>query len=112
MIKKANELNEVSEAENIAAIGGIAEQEALRENSIHPVGRSSAKKDISLVIHGWLTDIWLLTTGEDSELDFSATVQVGTHGRPLAFVSDGQMRLLGARSTTLGSLRDVGIEMS
>lgn len=112
MIKKADELNEVVEVENIAAIGGIAEQEVLREGSIHSVERSGAKKDINLMIHGWLTDMWLLTTGEESEIELSATVQVGTHGRPLAFMSDGQMRLLGTRSSTLGSLRDLGIEMS
>ena len=72
--------------------------------------------DLKLMIHGWLTDIWLLSTGESVPREATVTGDsLGSrwsHGRPLALVSDGQMRLLGSRDVTLDALRDVGIEIS
>ena len=68
------------------------------------------------VICAWLTDIWLLSTDETAspaadDHDLSRG-RVWSHGRPLALVSDGQMRLLGSRHATLEALLDVGIEIA
>jgi hypothetical protein len=71
---------------------------------------------LKLMIHGWLTDIWLLSTNEspspaDDDLEFSHR-SVWSHGRPLALLSDGQMQLLRSRRATLDALLDVGIEIA
>ncbi len=108
MIKKSNEL---TETENIVSLGGLADQDLLRDGGLRPVEPVVARRNVNLMIHGWLTDIWLLTTGEEcaTELQVSGP---SSHGRPLALLSDGQMRLLGHRTATLEAMRDVGIEMS
>jgi hypothetical protein len=109
MIKKSNEL---TEAENIVSMGGLADQDLLREGGLRTTEPLVARRNVNLMIHGWLTDIWLLTTGEECATDHYEQASASSHGRPLALLSDGQMRLLGHRAATLEALRDVGIEMS
>ena len=104
MIKKADK---ATERDQMITVASVTEPEAPREVIRH----QPSQREVNLMIHGWLTDVWLLTTGED----LSEETLKGKHtsrGRPLALASDGQMRLLGSRSTTLEALRDVGIEMS
>jgi hypothetical protein len=89
--------------------------------------RTDPALELKLMIHGWLTDIWLLSTGEAGSREESHAAHYPSnpcyheshwsgshwsHGRPLALVSDGQMRLLSSRDVTLDALRDVGIEIS
>lgn len=107
MIKK---MDAVTETEKLVAVNNVVDQEPMRENVVLPVEPPRQQRKVNLIIHEWLTDMWLLTTGEETDFDhfFSST----HHGRPLAFVCDGQMRLLGSRSVTLDALREVGIEMS
>lgn len=107
MIKKTNA---ITETEKLVAVNNVVEQEPIRENLGLAVELPRPQRNVNLIIHEWLTDMWLLTTGEEVEADyfFSST----HHGRPLALVCDGQMRLLGSRSITLDALREVGIEMS
>lgn len=118
MIKKPNEM---TEPEKMITIGSLPEQDSLREVSIRSIEPAVARKNVNLMIHGWLVDIWLLTTGEglDAEPTGSELARLdplASHGRPLAFLSDGlgegQLRLLANPATTLEALRDVGIEMS
>ena len=108
MIKKANK---TAETEKLMAVGSVADPEMPREGAIRPVGQPLSQREVNLMIHGWLTDMWLLTTGEEMAEENSKGKHT-SHGRPLALASDGQMRLLGSRMTTLDALRDVGIEMS
>ena len=104
MIKKTRKLKE---RETLIAVGSMAEIEMPRGLNSQPL----SQREINLMIHGWLTDMWLLTTGEDLSEEMMKG-KPASHGRPLALASDGQMRLLGSRSATLEALRDVGIEMS
>ena len=111
MIKKANK---TAETEKIMAVSSVVEPETPREGRedlIRSVGQPLSQREVNLMIHGWLTDMWLLTTGEEMAEENSKGKHT-SHGRPLALASDGQMRLLGSRMTTLDALRDVGIEMS
>lgn len=108
MIKKADE---VKESQPMVTVNDVAELDGIREGVARTVKTGHAGRDVNLLIHGWLTDVWLLTTGED--LPGETIVTKGfSHGRPLALASDGQIRLLGSRSITLDAMRDVGIEMS
>lgn len=118
MIKKASEM---TEPEKMITIGSLPEQEILREVAIRTMEPATARKNVNLMIHGWLVDIWLLTTGEGlgsepANPEFAQFNPLGSHGRPLAFLSNGldggPLRLLGNPATTLEALRDVGIEMS
>ncbi|MBO0798624.1 MAG: hypothetical protein J2P31_07355, partial [Blastocatellia bacterium] len=68
------------------------------------------QQKVNSIIHEWLTDMWLLTTGEELEGNINGST---THnGRPLAVVCDGQMKLMESKVTALDALRSVGIEMS
>jgi hypothetical protein len=104
MIKKTDKS---TEREKLIAVGSVAEIEVQRGTGEH----QPTQREVNLMIHGWLTDMWLLTTGEELD-DEGLKGKPVSHGRPLAFASDGQLRLLGSRSKTLEALRDVGIEMS
>ncbi|MEY4168873.1 MAG: hypothetical protein ACOYLF_04760 [Blastocatellia bacterium] len=108
MIKKADE---VIESQPMVAVSEVAELEARGEVVSASVEPRTASRNVNLLIQGWLTDVWLLTTGEEI-LNETSGAKGFSHGRPLAFTSDGQIRLLGSRSTTLDAMRDVGIEMS
>ncbi|QQS45031.1 MAG: hypothetical protein IPM66_13745 [Acidobacteriota bacterium] len=75
-----------------------------------PVERIRMQEQVNSYIHESLTDMWLLTTGEEMEMDPFAG---GRHsGRPLAIYFGGQIRLIESRPVTLDALRAVGIEMS
>lgn len=78
----------------------------------HPVSldRPQMKERINSRIHESLTDMWLLTTGEDFESEFFNIQKY--NGRPIAVFCDGQMKLMESRPLTLDALRAVGIEMS
>ncbi|NBO66956.1 MAG: hypothetical protein EBU88_19280 [Acidobacteria bacterium] len=108
MIKK---VDEVVESQPLIAVADVVEPEARSEGAPPPVERQAGGRNINLIIHGWLTDVWLLSTGEDLSAE-TVGVRGSSHGRPLALASDGQIRLLGSRSITLDAMRDVGIEMS
>lgn len=108
MIKKADE---IVENQVMVSVGDVAELEERGEMVALPSDRGIASKNVNLLIHGWLTDVWLLTTGEDISDEFAGKKGF-SHGRPVALASDGQIRLLGSRSMTLDAMRDVGIEMS
>ncbi len=110
MEKKSDAIIDSEPIESMVVVGGLAESDGPRESGITPLNSPLAGRNVNLLIHEWLTDMWLLTTGEDFDTnDRSAT---GHHGKPMALVSDGQMRLLGTRVDALVALREVGIEMS
>jgi|SRR5687767_9177889 hypothetical protein len=110
MIKKTGELKVVPGAEELIAVNQSAESIPVVENRSIPVERPYLQEKVNLIIHEWLTDMWLLTTGEDLGSD---TLSNKRHnGRPIAIVCDGQMKLMESRPSTLDALKTVGIEMS
>jgi hypothetical protein len=74
------------------------------------IDRPNQQEKVNLIIHEWFTDIWLLATGE--QIDVDAIPGRKVNGRPLAIFCDGQMRLMESRPCTLDALRAIGIEMS
>jgi hypothetical protein len=110
MIKKNETLKPVTGAEEMIAVNNAIETAPALENCPIPVASPNLQEKVNLVIHEWLTDMWLLTTGE--EMDLESAFDKRHNGRPLAIVCDGQMRLMESRPCTLDALRTVGIEMS
>jgi hypothetical protein len=110
MIKKTGDLALATGTEEVIAVNNTLENEAAVENRIAPVERLNLQEKVNLIIHEWLTDMWLLTTGE--EIDADSTLNKKHNGRPLAIVCDGQMKLMESKPSTLDALRAVGIEMS
>jgi hypothetical protein len=111
MIKKTGELKVVPGAEELIAVTqSAAEIIPVIENRSIPVERPYLQEKVNLIIHEWLTDMWLLTTGED--LSSEAHSSKRHNGRPIAIVCDGQMKLMESRPSTLDALKTVGIEMS
>ena len=109
MIKKTGEVTSASNKE-IVAVNQSVEVNLQMENDSVPLNRPQLQQKVNTIIHEWLTDIWLLTTGEEMETDFNGSTK--HNGRPLAVVCDGQMKLMESKVTTLDALRSVGIEMS
>ncbi|MGH9839545.1 MAG: hypothetical protein ACREEM_12260 [Blastocatellia bacterium] len=110
MIKKTEELKTVTGAEEMIAVNNPVEVAPAIENCPVPVKSPQLQEKVNLIIHEWLTDMWLLTTGEEMHLD--SVLDKRHNGRPLAIVCDGQMKLMESRPCTLDALRTVGIEMS
>ncbi len=110
MIKKTEELKIVAGAEEMIAVNNPVETAPCIENCPVPVKSPQLQEKVNLIIHEWLTDMWLLTTGE--EMNFDTVFDKRHNGRPLAIVCDGQMKLMESRPCTLDALRTVGIEMS
>jgi len=111
MIKKTGELQYTTTAtDDVVAVNNSIETTPLSENRKPPVEHLQMQEKVNSIIHEWLTDMWLLTTGEEFAMD---GVQNKKHnGRPLAIICDGQMRLMESRPQALDALRTVGIEMS
>jgi hypothetical protein len=110
MIKKTGDLKTVTGAEELIAVNNPVEPAPQIENHSIPVERPQLQEKVNFIIHEWLTDMWLLTTGE--EMDKESLFNKKHNGRPLAIVCDGQMKLMESRPCTLDALRTVGIEMS
>lgn len=114
MVKKTSELNLPSGAEELIAVNNAIDPNSMIENSVVENPKISVKRlhqeaKVNSIIHEWLTDMWLLTTGE--EFDENSTANKKQSGRPLAIVCDGQMRLMESRPFAIDALRAVGIEM-
>jgi hypothetical protein len=109
MIKKTGETLAAG-AEEVIAVNNAKENELAVETRGMSVEHPNIQEKVNLVIHEWLTDMWLLTTGEQIDADSTPTKK--HNGRPLAIVCDGQMKLTGSKPSTLDALRAVGIEMS
>jgi hypothetical protein len=110
MVKKTSETNLTMGADEIIAVNNSTDANPPVETPTVSIGRVQQQARVNSIIHEWLTDMWLLTTGEEfSEGSFYTKKQ---SGRPLAIVCDGQMRLTESRPFALDALRAVGIEMS
>ncbi len=109
MIKKTGAENSKNGSEELVSVNESKKENPMFDRVI-PVERIRMQEQVNSYIHESLTDMWLLTTGEEMEKDpFSA----GRHsGRPLAIFCGGQIRLVESRPVTLDALRAVGIEMS
>lgn len=68
------------------------------------------QEKVNSIIHEWLSDLWLMLTGE--ELEETESRQTPRDGRAFAMVCDGTIHLLGSRPSALRALQSVGIEMS
>ena len=109
MIKKTSELNLTTGAEEMIAVNNPVESNPPVENPTLPIAEIQQQAKVNSIIHEWLTDMWLLTTGEEMGDDFQSTNK--HNGRPLAIVCDGQMRLMESRPLAIEALRAFGIEM-
>jgi hypothetical protein len=109
MIKKTGEVTSASNKEIVAVNQSVEVNLQMEDDSV-PLNRPQLQQKVNTIIHEWLTDIWLLTTGEEMETDINGSTK--HNGRPLAVVCDGQMKLMESKVTTLDALRSVGIEMS
>ncbi len=110
MVKKTTEINLTTGPEEMIAVNNKAEINPPIETPTVSIGHMHQQAKVNLVIHEWLTDMWLLTTGEDFGENFRLTRKQS--GQPLAIVCDGQMKLMESRPFALDALRTVGIEMS
>lgn len=110
MIKKTREVNLAAGTEELVAVNNSLEANLSVDNRSVSVEQPLQQEKVNSIIHEWLTDMWLLTTGE--EMNFDLTHSKKHNGRVLAIVCDGQMRLMESRPVTLDALRAVGIEMS
>jgi len=110
MIKKTGDIALAAGTEEVIAVNSAKENEPAVENRAVSIAHPNIQEKVNLIIHEWLTDMWLLTTGE--QIDTDSTPNKKHNGRPLAVVCDGQMRLTESKLSTLDALRTVGIEMS
>jgi len=110
MIKKTGDIALAAGTEEVIAVNSAKENEVAVENRAVSIEHPNIQEKVNLIIHEWLTDMWLLTTGE--QIDADSTPNKKHNGRPLAVVCDGQMRLTESKPSTLDALRAVGIEMS
>jgi hypothetical protein len=110
MIKKTGDLAMAAGTEEVIAVNNAKSDDLAIEDKAMSVEQPELQEKVNLVIHEWLTDMWLLTTGEHVSSD--STLQKKHNGRPLAIVCDGQMKLTESKPSTLNALRAVGIEMS
>ena len=110
MVKKMTETNLTTGVEEMIAVNQTAEINSPIEAPPIVIAHVQQQAKVNVVIHEWLTDMWLLTTGEDFGENFRLTRKQSGH--PLAIVCDGQMRLMESRPFALDALRTVGIEMS
>ena len=110
MEKKTGQVSSIAGNEELIAVNNAAETELTVDNHAVPVVLPQMQVQVNSIIHEWLTDMWLLTTGEELSEDFTSGRK--QNGRPLAIVCDGQMRLMESRLFALDALRTVGIEMS
>lgn len=112
MVKKTSELVLPTGAEDLIAASNVIEasvETPAIENPPVSIMQIRQQAKVNTVIHEWLTDMWLLTTGEELKEDFPSNKKQS--GRPLAIVCDGQMRLTESRPFAVDALRAVGIEM-
>jgi hypothetical protein len=110
MIKKTGELALTAGTEEVIAVNNAKGNDLAIEEKAVSVEHPDLQEKVNLVIHEWLTDMWLLTTGE--QIDADSTPHKKHNGRPLAIVCDGQMKLMESKPCTISALRAVGIEMS
>ena len=110
MTKKTGDLALAAGTEEVIAVNNAKENEQAVETRGVSVEHLNLQEKVNLVIHEWLTDMWLLTTGE--QIDADSIHNKKHNGRPLAIVCDGQMKLTKSKPSTLDALRAVGIEMS
>ncbi|MCI0664730.1 MAG: hypothetical protein L0220_27015 [Acidobacteria bacterium] len=110
MIKKTGEIVLAAGTEEVIAVNNAVENELAVEKRAVSVEIPNIQEKVNLIIHEWLTDMWLLTTGE--RIDADSSLNKKHNGRPLAIVCDGQMKLTESKLSTLDALRAVGIEMS
>ena len=110
MIKKTGDITLAAGAEEVIAVNNAKENELAVETRGLSVEHPNIQEKVNLIIHEWLTDMWLLTTGE--QIDADSSLNKKHNGRPLAIVCDGQMKLMESKNSTLDALRAVGIEMS
>ena len=110
MIKKTREVKLAAGTEEVVAVNNTVETNLSVDHRTVPVEHPQLQEKVNSIIHEWLTDIWLLTTGE--EMSFDLTHITKHNGRPLAIACGGQLRLTESRPTALDALRAVGIEMS
>jgi hypothetical protein len=110
MVKKTSETNLTMGADEIIAVNNSTDANPPIETPTVSIGRVQQQARVNSIIHEWLTDMWLLTTGEEFSGELFSTKKQS--GRPLAIVCDGQMRLTESRPFALDALRAVGIEMS
>jgi hypothetical protein len=110
MIKKTGELKAAIGADEVIAVNNSIESGAAVEAPAMAVVVPQQQEKVNLIIHEWLTDMWLLTTGEEMKMEGLGGKK--HNGRPLAIVCDGQMKLMESKPSTLDALRIVGIEMS
>jgi hypothetical protein len=109
MIKKTGEVTLAAPTSDVVAVNKSVETNLQIDQTV-PLNRPQMQQQVNTIIHEWLTDMWLLTTGE--ELDADLTGGPKHNGRPVAVVCDGQMKLMESKVNTLDALRSVGIEMS
>lgn len=110
MIKKIGDVSLATGNEEVIAVNNAVETEPMVDSQAVSVVHPNIQEKVNLIIHEWLTDMWLLTTGE--QIDADAAPNRKHNGRPLAIVCDGQMKLMESKPCTLDALRAVGIEMS
>jgi hypothetical protein len=110
MIKKTGEVTLATQTKELVAVNQSVEADIQMDEETVSLNRPQLQQKVNTIIHEWLTDMWLLTTGEEIEIDFTGSKK--HNGRPLAIVCDGQMKLMESKITTLDALRSVGIEMS
>jgi hypothetical protein len=110
MIKKTGDLALTAGTDEVIAVNNAKSNDLAIEDKAVSVEHPNLQEKVNLVIHEWLTDMWLLTTGE--QIDADSTPHKKHNGRPLAIVCDGQMKLTESKPSALNALRAVGIEMS
>ncbi len=111
MIKKTGETKAAIGSEEVIAVNNAIDSEAsVDSRAVAAVEVPQQQEKVNMIIHQWLTDMWLLTTGEEMKMDGAGGRK--HNGRPLAIVCDGQMKLMESKPSTLDALRVVGIEMS
>ena len=110
MIKKTGDLALAAGTDEVIAVNNATSNDLAFEDKAVSVEHPKLQEKVNSVIHEWLTDMWLLTTGE--HLGSDSIPHKKHNGRPLAIVCDGQMKLTESKPSTLNALRAVGIEMS
>jgi hypothetical protein len=110
MIKKTGDIALAAGTEEVIAVNNAKSNDLTIEDKAMSVERPNMQEKVNSVIHEWLTDIWLLTTGEQINAD--STPNKKHNGRPLAIICDGQMKLTESKPRTVNALRAIGIELS
>lgn len=95
--------------EEVLSQGELLGNSLLADDGEFHLETPKLREKVDSIVDQWLTDLWLLLSGEELN---GLTFETQKDGRAFAMVCDGQMRLLESRFAAINRLRSVGLDMA